>query len=198
MADNKSDVMQISSRGVHKTKFEGMLVFDLNIFEDTRGSFTEVWQTEAMQELGLPAVNPQQLGISRSKRGAIRAVHAEPYDKIVHVIEGRIFVAMVDLRKESPTFGQVDSFELNYMQMLFIPNGVGNAFQAISDEEVVYCYCVTGIWSAEKAYSGQYVAVNYADPDLNIHWPIGKDEQIVSLKDQQNKTMRELFPEYFK
>ncbi len=197
MADNKSDVMQISSRGVHKTKFEGMLVFDLNIFEDTRGSFTEVWQTEAMQELGLPAVNPQQLGISRSKRGAIRAVHAEPYDKIVHVIEGRIFVAMVDLRKESPTFGQVDSFELNNMQMLFIPNGVGNAFQAISDEEVVYCYCVTGIWSAEKAYSGQYIAVNYADPDLNIVWPIGPEGQIVSLKDQQNKTMRELFPEHF-
>lgn len=197
MNDNKSDIEQVSSRGVRKTKFDGMLVFDLNVFKDTRGSFTEVWQTEAMQELGLPAVNPKQLGISRSKRGTIRAIHAEPYDKIIHVIQGRIFVAMVDLRKDSATFAQVDSFELDNKQMLFIPNGVGNSFQAISDEDVIYCYCVTGVWSAEKAYSGQYIAVNYADPDLNIAWPISKDAQIVSLKDQQNPMMRELFPEHF-
>ncbi len=198
MADIKSDISQISSRRVHKTRFDGMLVFDLNIFNDARGSFTEVWQTEAMQEMGLPPVTPQQLGISRSKKGTIRAIHAEPYDKIIHVIEGRIFVAMVDLREDSLTFGQVESFELDSHQMLFIPKGVGNSFQAISDEEVVYVYCVTGVWSAEKAYSGSYVAVNYADPDLNIQWPIGGNDQIVSLKDQQNKSMRELFPEHFK
>lgn len=198
MSDNKSDVRQVSSRAAHKTKFDGMLVFDLNVFEDTRGSFTEVWQTEAMQTLGLPEVNPKQLGISKSKRGSVRAIHAEPYDKIIHVIQGRIFVAMTDLRADSATFGQVDSFELGNDQMLFIPKGVGNGFQAVSDEEVVYCYCVTGVWSAEKAYSGQYVAINYADPDLNIAWPISDGQQIVSLKDQQNPTMREVFPEHYK
>ncbi len=198
MPDNKSDIKQIGSRSVHATKFQDMLVFDLNIFEDARGSFTEVWQTEAMQALGLPEVNPKQLGISKSKRGTIRAIHAEPYNKIIHVITGKIFVAMVDLRKDSTTFAQVDSFELGNNQMLFIPNGVGNGFQAISDQEVVYCYCVSGVWSADKAYSGQYVAVNYADPDLNITWPISGNDQIVSLKDQQNPSMRELFPEHYK
>jgi dTDP-4-dehydrorhamnose 3,5-epimerase len=197
MSDNKSDIKQISGRGVHQTKFDGMLIFDLNIFDDPRGRFTEVWQTEAMQELGLPEVSPKQLGISRSKKGTIRAVHAEPYDKIVHVVQGKIFVAMTDLRTDSKTFGQVDSFELTDKQMLFIPKGVGNGFQAISDEEVIYVYCVTGVWSAEKAYSGQYVAINFADPDLNIHWPIGAEERIVSLKDQQNPTMRQAFPEKF-
>ncbi len=197
MADNKSDVEQISERGVRKTKFDGMLIFDLNIFEDKRGSFTEVWQTEAMQALGLPEVNPKQLGISRSKKGTVRAIHAEPYDKIIHVVAGKIFVAMVDLRAGSKTFGEVDTFELDNTKMLFIPNGVGNGFQALSDEEVVYCYCVTGLWSAEKAYSGQYVAINFADSDLAIQWPIGKEDQIVSLKDQQNPTMREVFPEQY-
>lgn len=198
MADDiKADIKQTSSRAVHQTAFDGMLIFDLNIFEDNRGVFTEVWQTEAMQEMGLPEVNPKQLGISRSKKGAIRAIHAEPYDKIIHVAEGKIFCAMVDLRTNSPTFGQVENFELDNTKMLFIPNGVGNAFQAISDEDVLYCYCVTGLWSADKAYSGQYVAVNYADPDLAISWPITGDAQIVSLKDQANKTMRELFPEKY-
>lgn len=197
MADIKSDIKQVSSRAVHNTKFDGMLVFDLNIFEDERGVFTEVWQTEAMLELGLPEVNPKQLGISRSKKGTIRAIHAEPYDKIISPIQGKIFVAMVDLRTDSPTFGQVDSFELDNSKMLFIPKGIGNAFQAISDEEVIYCYCTAGVWSAEKAYSGQYVAVNYADPDLDIKWPIGPEGQIVSLKDKANKSMRELFPEKF-
>lgn len=194
MSDIKADVSQISSRASHKSKFEGMLIFELNIFEDARGRFTEVWQTEAMQELGLPDVTPKQVGISRSKKGTIRAIHAEPYDKIIHPISGKIFCAMVDLRKDSPTFGQVDSFELDETKMLYIPNGIGNSFQALSDD-VLYCYCTAGVWSADKAYSGQYIAINYADPDLNIQWPI--KETIVSLKDQQNPTMREVFPEKF-
>lgn len=197
MADIKSDINQVSARVANKTKFEGMLIFDLNVFEDARGVFTEVWQTEAMQALGLPKVDPKQLGISKSKKGAIRAIHAEPYDKIISPVQGKIFVAMVDLRKDSDTFGQVDSFELDSTNMLFIPKGVGNAFQAVSDEDVIYCYCTTGIWSADKAYSGQYVAVNYADKDLAIKWPIVGDAQIISLKDKANKTMRELFPEKF-
>jgi dTDP-4-dehydrorhamnose 3,5-epimerase len=197
MTDNKSDVNQTGSRQAHKTKFEGMLIFDLNIFEDPRGKFTEVWQTEAMQPLGLPTVEPKQLGIAHSKKGTIRAIHAEPYDKIVHVVRGKVFCAMVDLRPDSETFGQVDTFELDSKQMLFIPKGVGNGVQAISDEEVDYVYCVTGVWSAEKAYSGQYLAINYADADLNIKWPIGSDGWIVSLKDQQNPTMRQSFPEKF-
>lgn len=198
MADNKSDITQVSKRAANKTKFGGMLIFDLNIFEDKRGKFTEVWQTEAMQELGLPDVNPKQLGIAHSRKGTIRAIHAEPYDKIVHVVRGRVFCAMVDLRTNSPTFGELDTFELGQDQMLFIPKGIGNGVQAISEEDVDYVYCVTGLWSADKAYSGQYVAINYADPDLNISWPIGDDENIVSLKDQQNPTMRETFPEHFK
>lgn len=198
MADIKSDIKQTGKRGVYKTRFEGMLLFDLNIFEDDRGVFTEVWQTEAQQELGLPDVVPKQLGVSRSKRGTIRAIHAEPYDKIVTPLTGRIFVAMVDLRTESPTFGQVESFELDNSQMLFIPSGVGNSFQVISDEDVLYTYCTAGIWSSEKAYSGGYIAINYKDPDLNIHWPIGDEEQIVSLKDKSNKSMRESFPEMYK
>ncbi len=197
MTDNKSDVKQTSSRAVHKTKFEGMLIFDLNIFEDPRGKFTEVWQTEAMAELGLPEVNPKQLGIAHSKKGTIRAIHAEPYDKIVHVVRGKVFCAMTDLRKDSKTFGEVETFELDCNQMLFIPKGVGNGVQAISDEDVDYVYCVTGLWSAEKAYSGGYLAINFADPDLNIQWPIGEDGWIVSLKDQQNPTMRESFPEKY-
>lgn len=198
MTNNKADIKQTSERAVHKTKFDGMLVFDLNIFEDARGSFTEVWQSEAMQAMGLPEVEPKQMGISRSKKGAIRAIHAEPYDKIISPLTGRIFVAMVDLREDSKTFGQVDSFELDNKQMMFIPKGVGNSFQAISDEDVLYCYCVTGLWSDEKAYSGQYIAINYADPDLNIQWPISGGKEIVSIKDSQNKTMREYFPEHYK
>lgn len=197
MTDNKSDISQVSSRAVHKTKFEGMLLFDLNIFDDARGRFTEVWQTEVMQEMGLPAVQPQQLGIAHSKKGTIRAIHAEPYDKIVHPAQGRVFCAMVDLRPDSETFGELETFELDETKMLFIPKGIGNGVQAISDEEVIYVYCVNGLWSAEKAYSGQYIAINYADKDLNIQWPIGEDGWIISLKDQQNKTMRETFPEKF-
>lgn len=196
MSDLKSDIKQVSSRQVHKTKFKGMLIFDLNAFDDARGRFTEVWQTEAMQEMGLPEVNPKQLGISHSKKGAIRAIHAEPYDKIISPLTGRIFCAMTDLRQDSDTFGQVDTFELDSSKMLFIPSGIGNGFQVISDEDVLYCYCTAGVWSSEKAYSGQYVAINYADPGLNIQWPL-IDQKIVSVKDEANKTLKEWFPDKF-
>lgn len=197
MADNKSDIKQTGHRGIHKTRFDDMLIFDLNIFEDPRGYFTEVWQTEAMQSIGLPPLEPKQLGISHSKKGTIRAIHAEPYDKIVHVVRGKVFCAMTDLRPESPTFGKVETFELDPSRMLFIPKGVANGVQAISDEDVDYVYFVTGLWSADKAYSGQYLAINFADPDLNIQWPIGREGWIVSLKDQQNPSMREAFPDKF-
>jgi len=196
MSNNKADIKQTGSRSVKETSFEGMLLFELNQFEDKRGSFTELWQTEEMQKLGLPDVNPKQVGISKSNKGTIRAVHAEPYDKIISPIEGEIFVAMVDLRTDSETFGKVDSFQMDSTQMLFIPKGIGNSFQALSDK-VIYCYCVTGLWSSEKAYSGGYVAVHYADPDLNIDWPIGPENQIVSMKDQNNPTMREAFPDKY-
>jgi dTDP-4-dehydrorhamnose 3,5-epimerase len=193
VSDIKADIQHINKRKVHQTKFDGMLIFDLNVFDDNRGRFTEVWQTEAMQEMGLPDVNPKQLGVSRSKKGAIRAIHAEPYDKIISPLTGKIFCAMVDLRENSETFGQVDSFELTPTQMLFIPSGVGNGFQAISEEDVMYCYCTAGVWSAEKAYSGKYIAINYADPDLDIQWPL-HDDRIVSIKDESNKSIREWFP----
>jgi len=197
MSDIKADIVQTGKRDVHTTDFEGMLIFDLNVFDDPRGRFTEVWQSEAMEAMGLPAVTPQQIGVSRSKKGVIRAVHAEPYDKIITPLTGKIFCAMVDLRQDSQTFKNVTTFELDSSQMLFIPAGVGNGFQAISDEDVMYLYAVTGVWSAEKAYSGQYLAINYADPDLAINWPLTGDNQIVSLKDMSNKTMREVFPKAY-
>lgn len=197
MSNNNADITKVSELSAHQTKLPGMLLFDLNKFDDPRGSFTEIWQTETMQKLGLPEFNPKQLGVSRSKKGTIRAIHAEPYAKILSPLTGRIFVAMVDLRTDSETFGKVDSFTLTPAQMLYVPSGIGNAFQAVSDEDVLYCYCVSDVWSPEKAYSGSYIAVNYADPDLDIAWPILGGKEIVSIKDKQNKTMRELFPEKY-
>lgn len=197
MSDTKADISKVSELDVHQTKLPGMLLFDLNKFDDPRGSFTEIWQTETMQKLGLPKFKPKQLGVSRSKKGTIRAIHAEPYAKILSPLTGRIFVAMVDLRTDSTTFGTVDSFELTPTQMLYVPSGIGNAFQAVSDEDVLYCYCVSDVWSPEKAYSGGYMAVHYADPDLAIAWPVLDGKEIVSIKDRQNKTMRELFPEKY-
>jgi dTDP-4-dehydrorhamnose 3,5-epimerase len=172
-----------------------MLIFDLNIFNDNRGSFTEVWQTEEMQKLGLPELKPAQLGISRSRKGTIRGVHAEPWEKLIHVINGTAFIAISDIRPDSPTYGEVETFELTSNQALFLPKGLGNAFQAMTD--VDYCYFVTGLWSADTAYTGGYVQIRFNDEDLAIDWPIQGNEQIVSIKDRQNPSLRETYPEKY-
>jgi dTDP-4-dehydrorhamnose 3,5-epimerase/reductase len=98
------------------------------------------------------------------------------------------------LRTESATFGKVETFELDQSQALYLPKGVGNSFQALTDD-VAYVYLVTGLYDKDKAFSGGYIAINYSDPDLEIPWPIA--EAIVSDKDQKNPTLREAFPEKF-
>src|SRR5688572_7915325 len=115
---------------VNTTSISGLLLVDLQTVDDIgrpmadeRGSFTEGWQTEKMQALGLPALVPKQLSVSRNRKGAIRGIHAEPWDKYIHVVVGRVYAPITDLRPDSPTFGQHEGFELDGTNALYVPKG---------------------------------------------------------------------------
>lgn len=184
----------MSELKVNETGIEGVFRLELNSFPDQRGAFVEVWQSAKMQALGLPTLHPSQLGVSHSKKGVIRGIHAEPWEKLIHPAVGSIFVAISDLRAESTTFGKVETFELDQSGALFLPKGVGNSFQALTDN-VAYVYFVTGLYDVAKAHTGGYIAIRYDDPDLAINWPL--KEIIVSVKDQNNPSLREAFPGKF-
>lgn len=124
--------------------------------------------------------------------GVIRALHAENWNKIVYPITGKMFAAIVDIRPGSRTFGRVETFEFNeeIPKALFIPKGLANSICVVGEKPVHYLYLV------DEYYDGKDTrAIAWDDPDLNIKWPV--KNPIISERDMNNPTLRELFPEKF-
>jgi len=162
------------------TPIPGMLVVHLEVHADNRGWFKENWQREKMVAAGLPDFGPVQNNISFNlTRGTVRGIHAEPWDKFVSSAQGRYFGVWVDLR-EGPSFGTVFTLEVDESVAVFVPRGVGNGYQTLTDN-VSYSYLVNDHWS--ESLIPEYSYVNLADPALAIAWPIPLDQAEISEKD---------------
>jgi len=175
----------------HETPIPGVVLYDLPVHGDNRGWFKENWQREKMLALGLPDFHPVQNNISfNEKAGTTRGIHAEPWDKFISVATGRIFGAWVDLR-EGPSFGAVFTTELDPSQAIFIPRGVGNAFQTLEDN-TAYTYLVNDHWSADA--QGQYTFLNLADETAGISWPVPLEDAELSDKDKAHPRLADVVP----
>ena len=171
------------------TAIPGLVVFDLPVHGDSRGWFKENWQREKMVALGLPDFGPVQNNVSFNDAvGTTRGIHAEPWDKWVSVATGRIFGAWVDLR-EGPSFGTVFTTELDPSRAIFVPRGVGNAYQTL-EPDTAYVYLVNDHWSPEAEYS----FLNLADETAGIAWPISLAEAEISEKDRAHPRLAEVSP----
>ena len=169
---------------ITETAIPGLLIIDLDVHGDNRGWFKENWQREKFTGLApeLASFQPVQNNISFNHAGATRGLHAEPWDKLVSVAQGKIFGAWCDLREGSESFGEVVTHEVGPETAVFVPRGVANGFQAL--EETSYCYLVNEHWSAEARYS----AVN-----LNtVDWPLEPTE--ISEKDKQHPALTDVSP----
>lgn len=173
------------------TSIPGVVLYDLPVHGDNRGWFKENWQREKMVALGLPDFSPVQNNISfNEKAGTTRGIHAEPWDKFISVATGKIFGAWVDLR-EGESFGAVFTAELDPSQAIFIPRGVGNAFQTLEDT-TAYTYLVNDHWSADA--QGQYTFLNLADETAAIAWPIPLEQAELSEKDKAHPRLADVIP----
>jgi dTDP-4-dehydrorhamnose 3,5-epimerase len=176
---------------VRTTPIPGLLVVHLPLHGDARGWFKENWQREKMTALGLPDFGPVQNNMSfNTSRGATRGIHAEPWDKYLSVATGRVHAAWVDLR-EGESFGTTYARELGPETAVFVPRGVGNAYQALEDG-TVYSYLVNDHWRPGIAYP----SLHLADETAGIRWPIplDSDEAEVSEKDLANPRLGEVTP----
>ncbi|WP_194397777.1 dTDP-4-dehydrorhamnose reductase [Microbacterium atlanticum] len=161
-----------------KTPIPGLVVWELPVHGDSRGWFKENWQREKMVAAGLPDFGPVQNNISFNDAvGTTRGIHAEPWDKFVSVATGRIFGAWVDLR-EGPTFGAVFTTEIDPSRAIFVPRGVGNAYQTL-EPDTAYVYLVNDHWSPQASYT----FLNLADETAAIEWPIPLSDVEISEKD---------------
>jgi len=172
----------------HQTDIPGLLIFDVNYVGDERGYFQEKYQKAKLVAAGMPeSFNVVQNSLSYNKEaGVTRGLHAEPWDKYISVVKGKVFAAYVDLRK-GDSFGKVVTVEINPNVTVFLPKGVANSFQTL-DDDIYYLYSVNAHWSADN-YE-KYCFVNMADPELNIQWPIPLDKANVNDRDRNHPLLK--------
>jgi dTDP-4-dehydrorhamnose 3,5-epimerase/reductase len=176
---------------IKQTPISGLLIITLDIRADNRGWFKENWQRQKMADLGLPDFAPVQNNVSFNNRvGATRGIHAEPWDKLVSLATGRIFGAWVDLR-QGEGFGRCFTTEMGPETAIFVPRGVGNAFQTLA-EHTAYSYLVNDHWS--PAARGSYTFVNLADETLAINWPIPLEQAELSAADKTHPRLADVRP----
>ncbi|MGZ8801404.1 MAG: sugar nucleotide-binding protein [Mycobacterium sp.] len=171
------------------TPIPGLLIWDLPVHGDNRGWFKENWRREKMVAAGLPDFGPVQNNVSFNRAaGTTRGIHAEPWDKFISLASGRAFGAWVDLR-QGPTFGAVFTAELDPSRAVFVPRGVGNAFQTLEPNSV-YTYLVNDHYSPAAAYA----SLNLADESVAIPWPIPLERAELSAKDIANPRLAGVSP----
>jgi dTDP-4-dehydrorhamnose 3,5-epimerase len=176
----------VTELAVRACDIAGLYEVSLVVNRDDRGSFREAYQREKLMALGLPDLGPVQWSISENiARGTLRGIHAEPWDKYIHMITGEAFAAIVDLREESPTYKSFETFTLTQENALFVSRGLGNSFQVTSDGGV-YGYLVNQHWSPDA----QYTLISYRDPELAIPWPVSP--AVTSEKDEQHPPLSQL------
>ena len=176
---------------VHSTPIPGLLVIDLPLPGDNRGWFKENWQRAKMVAAGLPDFGPVQNNISFNQAvGVTRGIHAEPWDKYISVATGKVFGAWVDLR-EGESFGATYWHEITPDVAIFVPRGVGNAFQTL-EAPAAYTYLVSDHWS--EAAQAEYTFLNLADETAGIPWPIPLAEAELSDKDRAHPRMAAVVP----
>ncbi|MFT4221280.1 MAG: dTDP-4-dehydrorhamnose reductase [Microbacterium sp.] len=176
----------LTARG---TGIPGLVVWELPVHGDSRGWFKENWQREKMAAAGLPDFAPVQHNVSfNDAAGTTRGIHAEPWDKWVSVAAGRVFGAWVDLR-EGPGFGAVHTAVLDPSRAVFVPRGVGNAYQTL-EPGTAYTYLVNDHWTPHAAYT----FLNLADETAGIPWPIPLDNAELSDKDRAHPRLADVAP----
>ncbi len=165
------------------TPIGGLLIVKPRVFEDSRGFFYESYNQQRFSELGI-ANSFCQDNLSRSGYGVVRGLHYQlmPHSqaKLVSAVVGTVWDVAVDLRSDSPTFGQwfgVELSEENKLQFL-IPKGFAHGFSVLSPVAVFSYKCDDFYNPALER------GICYNDPTLNIDWKIAPEHMIVSAKDQ--------------
>ncbi len=174
------------------SEIPGLIIFDITFPSDERGYFQEKYQKAKLVAAGIPeSFQVVQNNVSfNEERGVIRGFHAEPWEKYISVIRGKVFAAYVDLRN-GPTFGKVVTTEIDNSRSVFLPRGVANSFQTLEDD-TLYFYSTNDHWRADNYH--EYMFVNLADPDIQINWPIQLQQSIMSDRDKQHPLLKEIKP----
>ncbi|MFJ7467865.1 dTDP-4-dehydrorhamnose 3,5-epimerase [Peribacillus frigoritolerans] len=178
---------------ITKTKLNSVMVIEPKIFGDHRGWFTETYNEENFKKVGIDTIFIQDNHSFSATKGTLRGLHYQKdpkaQTKLVRCTKGSIFDVAIDIRKESPTYGEwygVELSEENKKQLL-VPKGFAHGFMTLTDDVEVQ-YKVDELYSPEHDRG-----IFWNDPEIGIEWPINiqpvlsaKDENAPLLKDADN------------
>lgn len=168
---------------IEKTNLEGVFLIKPKVFNDERGFFMESYSKGKLKELGIEADFVMDNHSKSVTKGVLRGLHFQkpPYTqaKLVRVTKGAVYDVVVDLRKDSKTYGKWEGFELtdNNYYMLFVPRGFAHGFcTLVNDTEFQY--------KCDNEYHPESEgALAWNDPTLKIFWPV--ENPILSKKDSE-------------
>lgn len=159
----------------------GPLILEPKVFGDERGFFLESWNAEAFARVGLDLSFVQD-NHSRSQKGVLRGMHFQnpgPQGKLVRVVRGAVFDAVVDLRRSSPGYGKWTGVVLSAenKRMFWVPEGFAHGFLTLEDD-TDFLYKCTAPYAPQHEQS-----LAWDDPAVGIEWPLDGLEPILSAKD---------------
>ena len=173
---------------VTQTKLPGVLIFEPDVFGDTRGWFAETFSNNRYEEAGLKLPFVQD-NVSFSEKNVLRGLHFQyPHSqgKLVQALSGEVFDVALDIRVGSPTFGQWfgETLSAKNHKQLYLPPGFAHGFCVLSDT-TLFSYKCTDYYS--PAIEGGII---WNDPDIGITWPV--DIPKVSKKDTNCPRLKDI------
>lgn len=175
------------------TPLAGLLIIEPKVFGDDRGFFLEIWSRKRYQDMGIKADFVQD-NLSFSRRGVLRGLHFQnpkPQGKLVYVLQGEVFDVAVDIRQDSPTFGQWHGTVLSAdnKRQFWVPPGFAHGF-CVTSETALFAYKCTELYAPQHEQS-----IRWDDPTLAIDWPLISPQ--VSDKDRLAPLLSEIKPAAF-
>ena len=174
-----------------RTNIPDVIIIEPKVHGDSRGYFVETFRADKLEEFLGYKINFCQDNESKSSKGVLRGLHYQLHPaaqtKLVRVIQGRVLDVAVDIRANSPTFGQYVAVELsadNKKQML-VPRGFAHGFVVLEDD-TVFAYKVDNYYSPECDRG-----IAFDDESLNINWILKKEELNLSSKDTKQPKLNE-------
>jgi dTDP-4-dehydrorhamnose 3,5-epimerase len=172
------------------TRLDGPMLIAPRVIGDERGFFCETYRRSAFTELGIPEEMVQD-NHSRSRYGIVRGLHfqvGQGAAKLVRCAGGAIYDVVVDVRPDSPTFGEWEGFELTEenMRMAYCPIGFAHGFCVLSEvADVMY---KQSNYYADETERG----IAYNDPEVGVAWPLPVNDLIPSARDAAAPRLSEI------
>lgn len=184
---------------IYKTEIDGLFFIETPIHADNRGFYREVAIIPDLEKTIGHNFVIKQLNHSRSNANVIRGFHAENWNKLITVASGTCLCVLADIRPESPTFLKSVYFyigdgESSLKGSFFVTKGIANSFLVLQGPSD-YMYAVDETYRDRD--TSHDTAISLFDENLNISWPIRRDDMVISERDLNSIKLQDLYPEKF-